>query len=523
MTRSQETESPQGTEPQNQGTRPIQNVIVLGGGSAGYLAAITLKIRIPHLSVTIIHSKDIPIIGVGEGTTFTVPIFLHGYLGVDPAAFHRRVKPTYKLGIRFLWGERDHFHYSFTNQLDHRLRDLSKPNGFFSFNDFNYADLTGALMAHDRAFLKQDDGGPLVDTNVAYHIENRDFVEFLEQCAAEVGVITRDDAVEGVELGEAGVEKLQLRSGETATADLFVDASGFRSELIGKAFEEPFENFESSLFCDRAIAGGWEREEELIKPYTTAETMECGWAWQIEHDHLINRGYVYSSRFLSDELAEKEFRKKNPKVKQTRVINFETGYYRRNWIKNVVGIGNAAGFVEPLEATSLAIICDHMGKLVRALADSDLTIEDKAREYFNRYTERNWRAIRRFLAMHYKFNKRIDNDFWRACWNECDLAGAEEIVDYYQNCGPGVLWASEAMGPADPFGWEGYLVMLVGQKVPHQNQWQPSAEEKKKWSNFSQNLAKRASQGLTIAESTKIIRSDQWSWKKDFYAQAVRW
>ena len=110
---------------------PIKNVIVLGGGSAGYLAAISLKVRLPQLSVTIIHSKDIPIIGVGEGTTFSVPVFLHGYLGIDPGAFHRVVKPTYKLGIRFLWGPTDHFHYSFTNQLDSRLADLSKPNGFF--------------------------------------------------------------------------------------------------------------------------------------------------------------------------------------------------------------------------------------------------------------------------------------------------------------------------------------------------------------------------------------------------------
>ena len=229
MTSSQDTEPRRGTESQTQRSSSVRNVIVLGGGSAGYLAAIALKIRIPELSVTIIHSRDIPIIGVGEGTTFTVPIFLHGYLGIDPAAFHRRVKPTYKLGIRFLWGERERFHYSFTNQLDHRLVDLPKANGFFAYDDFDFADLTGALMAHDRAFLRQDDGGPLIDTNVAYHIENRDFVRFLEECAEEAGVVVRDDAVEGVELGEDGVEKLRLKSGEKATADLFIDASDRKS------------------------------------------------------------------------------------------------------------------------------------------------------------------------------------------------------------------------------------------------------------------------------------------------------
>ena len=503
---------------------PIKNVIVLGGGSAGYLAAISLKVRLPQLSVTIIHSKDIPIIGVGEGTTFSVPIFLHGYLGIDPGAFHRVVKPTYKLGIRFLWGPTDHFHYSFTNQLDSRLAELSKPNGFFCQDEFLYGDLTGALMEHDRAFERQPDGGPLIGTNVAYHIENREFVEFLETCAAEVGVVTRDDEVEGVDLDEDGVKDLRLRSGESVSADLYIDASGFRSELIGKAFGEPFESFEPSLFCDRAVAGGWGREDELVKPYTTAETMNAGWAWQIEHDELINRGYVYSSKFISDDEAEAEFREKNPKVKDTRVIKFETGCYRRNWIKNVVGIGNAAGFVEPLEATSLAIICDHMGKLIRALTDSDLAIEPKAVEYFNRYTERNWRAIRRFLAMHYKFNTRIDNDFWRACWNDTDLAGAEDIVDYYENCGPGLMWASEAMGPADPFGWEGYLVMLVGQQVPPKKLWNKLTQaDRQVWETYRSQLSQRAANGMTVTEAVEKIRSPNWGWKPDFYAKAVRW
>ena len=205
------------------------------------------------------------------------------------------------------------------------------------------------------------------------------------------------------------------------------------------------------------------------------------------------------------------------------MIRFETGCYRRNWIKNVVGIGNAAGFVEPLEATSLAIICDHMGKLVRTLADSDMTIEPKARDYFNRYTARNWSAIRRFLAMHYKFNTRIDNEFWQACWNETDLAGAEEIVDYYQSCGPGLLWANEAMGPNDPFGWEGYLVMLVGQGVPFKHRYEPSAEERKKWAGYRSKLAEAASGAMGLAESVEMIRSEKWGWKPDFYAQAVRW
>jgi len=501
----------------------IEEIIVLGGGSAGFLAAITMKRRLPQLKVTVIHSKDIPIIGVGEGTTFTVPIFLHGYLGVDPATFHRMVKPTYKLGIQFLWGPRERFHYSFTNQLDQRVNPLPKANGFYAFEDYDFADMTGALMANGKAFQRQSDGGPLIDTNVAYHIENEEFVGFLERFADEVGVLTMDDTVEEVKQDNHGITSLELKSGTSATADLYLDCSGFRSELIGKAFGEPFESFGSSLFCDRAVAGAWDRSDEHLNPFTTAETMNCGWSWRIEHDHHINRGYVYSSDFISDDEAEQEFREKNPKVGDTRIIKFDTGRYERSWIKNVVGLGNASGFVEPLEATSLAVICDHAAKLVQTLTDSDLTIEPTARRYYNRYTGRNWTAIRRFLAMHYKFNTRIENDFWKACQEETALAGAEEIVEYYQNCGPGLLWALEAMGPSDPFGWEGYLVMLVGQKVPFKKEFQPTDDEVNAWDQYRQNLNTRAEHGLDVAEAVKIIRSDGWGWKPDFYAKAVRW
>ena len=150
-------------------------------------------------------------------------------------------------------------------------------------------------------------------------------------------------------------------------------------------------------------------------------------------------------------------------------------------------------------------------------------IEPKAVEYFNRYTSRNWAAIRRFLAMHYKFNTRIDNAFWKACWNDTDLAGAEEIIDYFENSGPGVMWAHEAMGPADPFGWEGYLVMLVGQKVPFKKNWQPAESDRAKWSQFSETLNQRASQGLSVKEAVSMIRSEGWKWKPEFYANAVRW
>lgn len=502
----------------------IRKIIVLGGGSAGFLAAITLKRRAPSLDVAVIHSSKIPIIGVGEGSTFTLPQYLHGYLGINPSHFHQTVKPTYKLGIRFLWGPRESFNYTFNAQLDARFPGMSKPNGFYCGDNFSGTGLNAALMDRNRVFEKQTDGAPLIHTDVAYHLENRSFAKYLEGAARAIGVRIIDDEMTGLEQDENGIKRLHLESGGTAEADLFVDCSGFRSELLGRAMGEPFVDFSSSLFCDRAFAGGWARgADEPIKPYTTAETMDAGWAWQIEHDHLINRGYVFSSAFLSDDEAAAEFIRKNPKVKDPRLITFTSGVYERSWVKNVVAIGNASGFVEPLEATSLAVICESSALLIETLVDSQFLIHPTARKYYNQTARHTWDSIRRFLAMHYKFNTRLDTPFWKACREDTDLTGAEEIVEYYQTSGPSVMWSHHAMGPTDQFNWEGYLVMLVGQKVPHQVDFTPSIEEAKAFEQFRRKILDRAENAFTLREALDIIRSDHWQWHPDFYRKASRW
>src|SRR5262249_26931362 len=156
----------------------------------------------------------------------------------------------------------------------------------------------------------------------------------------------------------------------------------------------------------------WPRTDEVIKPYTTAETMDAGWCWQIEHPDIINRGYVHSSSFVTPEEAEREFRAKNPKVTDTRVVPFVSGRYARGWVKNVIGIGNAAGFVEPLESTALSVICDQARIVAETLVECDQSPTGCMIDHYNRFTSRLWDEIRDFLGIHYKFNTRLDNAFW---------------------------------------------------------------------------------------------------------------
>jgi tryptophan halogenase len=396
-----------------------------------------------------------------------------------------------------------------------KVPGLAKPKAFYCDEQMEWEDPVSSLMSQDRVFARLPDGRPGIHGTLAYHFENESFVHFLEQHALSLGVTIVDDTVTEVRQDEAGLAGLVLGSGRTESGDLYLDCSGFASVLLGKAMGEPFVSYKSSLFCDRAVVGGWERTGEPIKPYTTCETMAAGWCWQIEHVTRINRGYVYSSGFISDEDAEREFRSGNPKVTSTRVVKFLSGRYERAWVKNVVAIGNAYGFVEPLEATALGVIAIQNLLLADSLVDSDRQVTATHRRLFSRHIAAFWDNIRNFLAVHYKFNTRIDSAFWRHCLEHTDLAGAEEIIEVYQENGPTPFWSPSLIDPANQFGLAGYFGLLVGQRVPYRRRHQPTQHEVAAWNAYREVNRVNSACGFTVNEALALVHSPQWRWPSD--------
>jgi len=479
------------------------------------MAAIALRCRLPAVQVTVVRSREIGIIGVGEGSTASLSDFLHRYLRIPPKQFFEIAQPTWKLGLKFIWGSRPYFNYTFNPlQLDGKPAGLRRVKAFYCDDVMEYEDPMSALMTHDRIFERRPAGDPAIHITLAYHFENEKFVRYLEAYALALGVRILDDTVSHVEQDETGIRTLRLASGQSQDAELFVDCSGFVSLLLGKTLGVPFVSFENSLFCDRAVVGGWDRTDEPIHPYTTCETMDCGWCWQIEHEARINRGYVYSSAFISDDEAEREFRGKNPKVGPTRIVKFVSGRYRQCWVKNVVAIGNANGFVEPLEATALGAIAQQSRTLADTLVDGDCVVTDSARKHYGLYHGRYWDAIRDFLAIHYRFNTRLDTPFWRECRQRTDLAGAEAVLEVYRDNGPSFLFSATLLDPADQFGMSGYLALLVGQKVPHRAMHRAHESELKAWEALRQRHRDAALRAMTVKQALDAIRSPMWSWER---------
>jgi tryptophan halogenase len=493
----------------------IKNVLVLGAGSAGLIAAISLKVKIPRLAVRIVRSPDIGVIGVGEGTTPNFPRHLFEYLRISRQHFYAMAQPTWKLGIRFFWGPRPRFFYGFGHALDSHWTDLPRPNGFYCEEDFRDVDLPGALMERNKAWLRQPGGGgPIIEPWHGFHIENKKLVEALEVVARAVGVEIIDGRVSGAEKGPNGISAVMLDDGRRLDADFFVDASGFRSELLGRALAEPYISYANSLFCDRACVGGWERTaDEPILPYTTAETMDAGWAWQIEHEHYVNRGYVYSSAAISDEDAVAEFKRKNPRVPESpRVVKFKSGRLARGWVDNVVAIGNAAGFVEPLEATALMVVCAQSQTLVDLLLHTALSPTPSVRDLYNHMGAEMWDEIRDFLALHYKLNTRLDTPFWRHCRNDTDVSDLKALFEFYEQNGPTGFSRHLLRQTGSQFGIEGFLVMLVGNKHPYKAQHSPTPAETQTWDTRRAQFASLAAGAMDVKEALGFVRHPGWRW-----------
>jgi tryptophan halogenase len=244
--------------------------------------------------------------------------------------------------------------------------------------------------------------------------------------------------------------------------------------------------------------------------------MNAGWCWQIEHEHWINRGYVYSSRFISDEAARDELVRKNPKVidegREPRVVKFRAGRYARMWVGNVVGIGNSSGFVEPLEATALATITVQCRSLAYTLFECMGRPTPSLAALYNKLICESWDEIRDFIALHYKFNTKLQTPFWEACHHDTDLQGAAALVEFYKENGPTAIHEATMLRQASIFGMEGYLTMLVGQKVAYRAEHQPTPGQVERWQRHRAESIAIARNGVGVVEALERIRRPDWKW-----------
>ncbi len=402
--------------------RPLRRVCIVGGGTAGWTAASLLAFQYPGLlEIVLVESDDIGTIGVGEST---IPPFLQliAKLGISESAFIQGCQASFKLGIEFRdWRRLGHRYF-------HPFGALGTPGGPADFyqlwlraRDDGYArDLQdfapASVMAEDGRFTLPfaAQKTPVGGAAYALHVDAKRVARFLRGYAEERGVRRVEGIVDDVVTDTRGfVERVALKDGQEVAAEFFIDCSGFRALLTGKTLGVPFTDWGHWLLCDRAIAVQTENVGPP-PPYTLAHAQGAGWRWRIPLQHRAGNGHVFSSQHLSDDeatatlLAQVEGRA----VTEPMTVPFRTGVRERPWQGNVLAVGLAAGFVEPLESTAIHLIYRGVDFFLRFFPDTDCATE-LADEY-NRRMVADYEEIRDFIILHYCTTERDDTAFWRA-------------------------------------------------------------------------------------------------------------
>lgn len=417
--------------------RPIKKIVIVGGGSAGWMSASLLIKQFSHLDITLIESSDVPTVGVGESTLGSINIFLH-LLGLKDEDWMQYCNATYKLGIKFTDFNKigEEFYYPFGDKDFSNTKDgitdwLIKKAKFpdTPINDFyeSYYSVM-PLIYESKICDNKENRLPYFNwtNDVAYHMDAALFGKYLkEEYCLPKGVNYKLGHIEKVTLDSDGyISKLILKDSTEVTGDLFIDCTGFTSLLLEKTLGVPFESYNDVLPNNKAWAVPipYTNKELEMENVTNCTAIENGWVWNTPLYNRIGSGYVYCDKFISDEEALNQFKEylDGPKMKfpkqrskdlDFRKIEIKNGIHKQAWYKNCVAIGLSYGFIEPLESTGLFTIHELLLKLSYLLQHEQ--INKIHIDSFNYAARTMLTSFRSFVAWHYLFSSRRDTPYWR--------------------------------------------------------------------------------------------------------------
>jgi tryptophan halogenase len=431
----------------------IDNIVIVGGGSAGWMSAATFVHLFPYKKVTLIESPDVPTVGVGESTIGGIQDWLT-LLGIKDTDFMEACDSTYKLSIRFenFYKNGDGgFHYPFgvpylkgtkVGMNDWHVKKALMPETPNS----EFAEEYYPLMAlvNDNKFCKETIK-KLPETtlhHVAFHFDAAKFAIWLRKFCEEDNFNFIQSNVVNINSDENGVTDLLLENGTTVTGDLYIDCTGFKSLLLDKTIKEPFNSFSDILPNNRAWATKVQYTDKpnQVEPFTNCTALGNGWVWNIPLWSRIGTGYVYSDKYTTpadakqefvDHLNSKGFDTSNLEFKD---ITMRIGMHERIWVKNVCAIGLSAGFIEPLESNGLYTVHRFLTHIVRALSRERVGRFEI--DSFNLACKKNFREFTEFVAMHYALSVRDDTEYWRAnlrrCYSETLPTFQTSLVDEFK-------------------------------------------------------------------------------------------
>jgi tryptophan halogenase len=451
----------------------IRRIVIAGGGTAGWMTATALSHAFSRspLEITLVESEEIGAIGVGEATIPALHYF-NSTFGIDQRDFIRESKGTFKLGIEFVdWGDigRRYIHpfmpygRDLSNVFFHQLwlkhaRTQAARGTTLRIDDYNLC-CVAALASRFKHPVSGEPGlGGFL--RYAFHFDASLYAKYLRRLSEAKGVQRIEGKIASAEQNSdtGHIESLILDDGRRIEGDLFVDCTGQRALLIGKMPGSVFEDWKAWLPCDSAVAVPSEHSAPPV-PYTRSSADAAGWRWRIPLQHRMGNGYVYSSAHIDHDAAEQRLLAslEGAPLASARRIPFRTGRRKKFWVGNCVAVGLAAGFLEPLESTSIHLIQTAVLKLLALFPD--LTFDAADIDAFNRHTSGEYERIRDFLILHYKVTQRTDTPFWRYCSEMAIPDAVSETMELFESSGRMFISADHLFTGAS------WLSVMLGQGV----------------------------------------------------------
>ena len=391
-------------------------ILIVGGGSAGWMTAATLESQFPNYKISLIESKNISTVGVGESTIAQITDWMR-LLKIEDKDFIKHVDGSYKLSIKFtdFYKKGEAFHYPFGEPATGGTRSGTNDWWFKKMlhPKTPHSDYANCIYPLQMAYVNQNKFD-INEVQRAYHFDATKFGLWLKNNYCKKIKHILDDVV-SIEQDENGITSLNNKY----KADLYIDCTGFKSLLLDKTLKEPFESYSDMLPNDSAWATRIQykdKEKELV-PYTNCTAIENGWVWNIPLWSRIGTGYVYSSKFVDDETALKQFKNHlGQEDLEFKKIKMRVGIHNRLWVKNVVAIGLSAGFIEPLESNGLYTVHEFLTKLVLNLQRDKISQWDK--DNFNFQCKHMFKEFSEFVGLHYALSHRDDTEYWKNCFNK---------------------------------------------------------------------------------------------------------
>ena len=403
----------------------IKNIVIVGGGTAGWMAAAAMArlLNHPEINIRLVESEAIGTVGVGEATIPHLRLF-NKLLGLQEDDFVRKTNATFKLGIEFIdWdtvgesyihpfgpygvpmeGLRFHHFWLRQKQLGSQV----------SMDQYNLQIMAARAGKFSRP--QNVKNSPLSTIEYAFHFDASLYAKFMREFSENLGVQRTEGKVTTVnQNAETGfVESIALESGEVIEGDLFFDCSGFRGVLIEQTLKSGYHDWSAYLPCNSAVAQASEKVGDPI-PYTRATAKAAGWQWRIPLQSRTGNGHVYCNDYMSDEDALKILHDgmDTPPVGNAKQLRFKTGMRKKSWNKNVISLGLAAGFLEPLESTSIHLIQTAIARIMANFPDKNFN--PSVIDYYNQRSLLEYEQVRDFLILHYKATRRDDSEFWTYC------------------------------------------------------------------------------------------------------------